>query len=108
MKRGEHRHTLRTRRFAQSPAINRRGDTKRQHIKHQANHHLARPDCDIHPGQQQVKKDAGQHSYQQTQPQHAGQIIGEETGQRSQQDRAFNTNVQHPGTLRERLPQGGK
>ena len=108
MKGGKHGHTLRTRRFAQSSAINGRGNAERQYVKHQANHHLARPDGDIHPGQQQVKQDAGEQRHEHTHPKHAGCIIGEEARQGPQEDCALNTNIQHPGTLRERLPQGGK
>ena len=94
--------------FAQNPAIHRGGDAQRQHVEHQPHDHLAGADRDIHPGQQKVEDDAGQHSRQQADPNHTGYISGEEAGQRAQQNGSFNTNVQNSGALGERLSQRGQ
>ncbi len=105
MKRGKHGHAGRAGGFAQRPAINGSGNAERQHVEHQANDDLAGAHGDIHPGQQEIEDDAGQHRCQQTDPNHAGYIIREETGQRTEQNRAFDTYVQHSGALGKCLSQ---
>ncbi len=91
--------------FAQRPAIDGSGNAEREYVEHQADHDLAGAHSDIHPGQQQIEQNAGHHRSQQAYPYHAGYIIGEEAGQRTEQDRAFDTHIQHPGALGERLSQ---
>ena len=83
--------------FAQRAAINGSGNANGQYVEHQANDDLAGAHGDIHPGQQEIEDDAGQHRCQQADPNHAGYIISEETGQRTEQNRAFDTYVQHSG-----------
>ena len=93
MERREHSHILRAGRLAQNPAIHRGRNAQRQHVEHQTHDHLAGADRDIHPGQHKVEDDAGQHSRQQADPNHAGYISGEEAGQGAQQNGPFNSNV---------------
>ena len=50
--------------FAQRPAINSSGNAERQHVEHQADNDLAGAYRDIHPGQQEIEDDAGQHRRQ--------------------------------------------
>ncbi len=108
MKRGKHRHAGRSGGFPQRPAINGSGNAERQHVEHQADDDLAGTHGDIHPGQQKIEDDAGQHGRQQAHPYHAGYIIGEEAGQCTEQNSAFDTHVQHSGALSERLSQRGQ
>ncbi len=91
--------------LAQRPAIYGSGNAEREYVEHQADHHLAGANRDIHPGQQQIEQNTGHHRRQQAYPHHAGYIIGEEAGQCTEQDRAFDTHIQHPGALSECLSQ---